>query len=1090
MPPATPRARRGSIVVVVATNMPAPRLVRRPVAPRVETRWEPAVRRVLDGADGFVRVLGGPGTGKTTLITEIAADRILRGGVDPEQLLIITANRRAATEVRAAVARMVTEHDETDDVPRTVREPLVRTVHSYAFSVLRLHAHLRDVPGPRLLSGPEQDAVVRELLAGDVEDGVGYWPERLRAALTVPGFAEELRDLMLRAAERGLGPEDLVKLGREAKQPEWVAVGRFALQYEQVNLLASAADSAVAQESAPALDAAELVASAVLAFDTDPALLAAERDRVRYLLVDDAQHLDPLQYRLLARLGLAAKEFVLVGDPDQAVFSFRGADPRLLADTDPQGGTVVLREPHRMAPAVREAVARLAARLPGAAPQRPAPRAEVENSRAGGSVDVHLHTTEAAEAAWIADQFRRAHLIDGVPWSEMAVLCRSVTRSAPVLYRALTAAGVPVATDADELPLARQPAVRPFLELLRVATYPRLLDPERAEMLLTSQFGGADPLAVRRLRRGLRRLDLAAGQDRPSDELLVEVLKSEDLLTALDDAEAASVRRVAGLLATARQAIAENVGIEQVLWLVWQQSNLEPRWVAQSHRGGTLGAQADRDLDAIVGLFHAAARYADRLPGAGVTGFADFLAAQRIVGDTLAPSAQRDNVVSVLTAHGAVGREWTVVAVLGVQEGTWPDLRLRGSLLGVERLVDRLAGFDDTAESQMSATAPLLAEERRLLLVAASRARRRLLVSAIRGEDEQPSRFLAELSGVDIEELADAGRPTSLGGTRRALVLADLVGDLRRAVCDPDAPEDRRRAAARQLARLADAGVPGANPGTWYGLAELSTTDPLRAKEDRVTVSPSNVETLAKCPLRWVVERHGGTDPAELASITGVLVHALAQAAASGADEVHLRAELDRAWDAVDAGAPWFSRRERARVHAMLDTFLSWVAATRGELTQVAVEHDFTVDIPETEPPVRVRGRVDRLEADNGGHPVVVDVKTGKNAVTEADAREHPQLAVYQLAAAYGAFVKLGLDSEPGGARLLYVAKANRKKAATERNQDPVGEDGVKHWTGVVADAAAASTGPEYRAKQNPDCPRCPVRVSCPMHASGRQVTE
>jgi superfamily I DNA/RNA helicase/RecB family exonuclease len=1071
---------------VVAAN--APRLVRRPVASRAPFRWEPAAQRVLNGAEGFVRVLGGPGTGKTTLLTEVAADRILRGGVDPEQLLIITANRRAATEVRAAVAQRITEHDETDDALRTVREPLVRTVHSYAFSVLRLHAQAKNVPGPRLLSGPEQDAVVRELLAGDVEDEAHYWPERLWPALTVPGFAEELRDLMLRAAERGLGPEDLIRLGRDAKHPEWVAVGKFARQYEQVMLLTNAADSAVAQESAPALDAAELVASAVLAFETDQELLARERARVRYLLVDDAQHLDPLQYRLLARLGFAAKEFVLAGDPDQAVFSFRGADPRLLADTEPDGGTVVLRDTHRMAPAVREAVARLAARLPGASPQRPAPGEKVANSRQNGHVDVHLHTTEAAEAAWLADQFRRAHLIDGVPWSQMAVLCRSVTRSAPVLHRALAAAGVPVATNADELPLARQPAVRPFLELLRIATYPRLLTAERAEALLTSQLGGADPLAVRRLRRGLRKLELAAGHDRPSDELLVEVLRSNDLLTALDDAEASSVRRIASLLATARTAIADQAGIEQVLWLVWQESGLEARWVGQSRRGGTLGAQADRDLDAIVGLFHAAARYADRLPGAGVTGFADFLAAQRIVGDTLAPTAQREDAVSVLTAHAAIGREWTVVAVLGVQEGTWPDLRLRGSLLGVERLVDLLAGVE--ASDQTSMTAPILAEERRLLLVAVSRARHRLLVSAIRGEDEQPSRFLAELSGVDVEELTDAGRPTSLGGTRRALVLADLVGDLRRAVCDNNASEDRRQRAARQLARLAEAGVPGAHPDSWYGLADLSTVNPLRGKEDQVTVSPSTVETLAKCPLRWMVERHGGTDPAELASITGVLVHALAQAAATGADELHLRAELDRAWDAVDAGAPWFSRRERQRVHAMLDTFLSWVVASRGDLTQVAVEHDFEVEIPETEPKVRVRGRVDRLEKDSENRPVVVDVKTGRQAVTESDAREHPQLAVYQLAAAYGAFVRLGLDTEPGGARLLYVAKANRKKAATERNQDPVGEDGVKHWTGVVADAAAASTGPEYLARQNPDCPRCPVRTSCPMHASGRQVTE
>ena len=1057
--------------------------MRRPAAARPPSVWEPAAQRVLDGAEGFVRVLGGPGTGKTRLLVEMAADRILRGGVDPEQLLVVTANRRAAVEVRAGISALLTAGSNELN-PRTAREPLVRTVHSYAFSVLRLHAAMRDVPGPRLLSGPEQDAVVRELLAGDLEDDVDYWPDRLWPALPVPGFAEELRDLMLRAAERGLGPEDLIKIGRDEKREEWVSAGKFARQYEQVTLLAGVADSAVAQESAPALDAAELVASALLAFETDAELLASERDRVRYLLVDDAQHLDPLQYRLLARLGFAAKEFVLAGDPDQAVFSFRGADPRLLGDTEPDGGTVVLRETHRMAPVIRQAVARLAARLPGSSPQRPR---VAEGEPEGGDVTVRLHTTDAAEAAWVADQLRRAHLIDGVPWSDMAVLARSATNSVPVLQRALSIAGIPVLTDAEELPLARQPAVRPFLELLRCAATPGLIDPYRAELLLSCHFGGADPLALRRLRRGLRRLELASGHDRPSDELLVEVLRDNDVLAALEDSEAVSVRRVAGLLATARQAIAEGVGLEQVLWLVWQQSGLEPRWTAQSSRGGTLGAQADRDLDAIVGLFHAAARYADRLPGSGVTGFADFLAAQRIVGDTLAPSAQRGEAVEVLTAHAAVGREWTVVAVIGVQEGTWPDLRLRGSLLGVERLVDRLAGVDDV---ELSATAPLLAEERRLLMVAASRARRTLLVSAIRGEDEQPSRFLAELTGMDIENLEDAGRVMGLGGPRRALILADLVGELRRAVCDGTSPPDRRRRAARQLARLADAGVPGASPDYWYGLPELSSVEPLRARGDRVSVSPSTVEVLAKCPLRWMVERHGGSDPAELASITGVLVHALAQAAASGADEVRLRAELDRAWDAVDAGAPWFSRRERARVHAMMDTFLGWLRATRGDLTQVAVEHDFSLDLPESEPPVRIRGRVDRLETDASGRPVVVDVKTGRAPVTADEAREHPQLAVYQLAAAYGAFTELGLDTEPGGARLLYVSKANRKTVATERNQDPVDEEGLKHWTGVVADAAAASTGPEYVARQNPDCPRCPVRTACPMQASGRQVPE
>ncbi|MEV0681064.1 ATP-dependent DNA helicase [Actinosynnema sp. NPDC050436] len=1048
----------------------APLLVRRVREEHPRRGWSAPARAVLDHGGGPLRVLGGPGTGKTTLLAEVAADRIRRGGADPESVLVLTANRRAAVAMRARITRLLTAEVEGEVLP-TTQEPLVRTVHSYAFAVLRAQAVRRGEPTPRLLSGPEQDAVVRELLAGDVSTGAARWPGRLRPALPLPGFAQELRDLLLRATERGLAPEDLVELGRAHGRDEWEAAGLFGTQYEQVNLLAAAG-----QGAASSYDAAELVATALLAFETDADLLHAERTRVRHLLVDDAQHLDPLQHALVSALGAAAREFVLAGDPDQAVFSFRGADPVLLSGADVP--TAVLREGHRMAPEIRAAVARLAARLPGASPAR-----EVTPVDAAGSVQVRLFASAAQEASWVADQLRRAHLIDEVPWSEMAVVARSAGRSLPVLQRALLAAGVPVAVPNDELPLAKQPAVAPFLALLRCAATPGSLDEDVAAMLLASPLGGADPLALRRLRRGLRRLELAAGGDRPSGELLVEVIESDDRLAALEDAEAQPARRVAALLRKARRGIAAGHSVEQVLWELWQHTGLQNRWVAQSARHGTTGMQADRDLDAVVGLFEAAAKYVDRLPGAGADGFADYLAAQEIVGDTLAASAPVGEAVAVLTAHSAAGREWTVVAVPGVQEGSWPDLRLRGSLLGVERMVDVLTGVGE----QVSAIAPLLAEERRLLLVAASRARRALLVSAVRGEDEQPSRFLDEL-----EELAtdEPERPTYT--PQRGLVLAELVGELRRVVCAEDETGDRRDRAAAQLARLAAEGVPGAHPDSWYGLADVTSDQPLWTEEHTVSVSPSTVEVLAKCPVRWVVERHGGQDPAELASITGTLVHALAQAAATGAGEKELRAKLAEAWSAVDAGAPWFSRRERIRVERMLDTFLTWLTTSRDQLTQVAVEEEISVEVPKRDggPWLKVKGRVDRLETDRDGRPVVIDLKTGKSPVTKEEARQHPQLAVYQLASALGGFTHLGLGTDPGGARLLYVAKENKKTGATELEQAPLDEQGVRAWLEAVQAAAGSSVGPVYTASETPDCDRCPARTACPVHASGRQVSQ
>lgn len=1046
---------------------------------------------MLSHAGGPLRLLGGPGTGKTTLLAEWVARRVLAEPLEAERVLVLTTSRRAAIDLRARITRRVTAAQSGAGL-RAIREPLVRTVHSYAFAVLRAQAALWGMPAPRLLAGADQDAIFRELLAGDIELGADYWPARLRPALELPEFAAELRDLLLRAAERDVSWEGMIEIGRRHGRDEWVAAGLFARQYERVMALRAAGGGVSARDAAPALDAAELVTSALLAFDTDAELCATQRARVAHLVVDDAQHLDPQQFALISRLGSSARDFVLAGDPDQAVFSFRGADPRLLPEADPDGDrTVVLTVDHRMAGSIRDAVCRLTERLPGTGPHRDlrGPDHDGGSRHPGeggdGRVDVRVFASAAQEAAWVADQLRRAHLLHGVPWSRMAVLVRSATRTLPVLRRALLAAGVPLSVAAETQPIARNPVVRPFLDLLRAAGTRGTLDEDTAAALVTGPLGGADPLALRRVRRGLRRLELASGGERSSGELLVEAMESTDALAALDPSESQAVRRVADLVRLARDAVAEGASVEQVLWRLWTASGLAQRLAARSARGGPVGAQADHDLDAVLVLFDAAAGYVDRLPGSGVEGFADYLNAQLIAGDSLAPAAPRGESVAVLTAHAAAGREWSVVAVASVQEGVWPDLRSRGSLLGVEKLVDLLSGVDPA--SAVSVTAPLLAEERRLFRLAISRARDVVLVSAVRGEDEQPSRFLDELVVTDGDLDLPVHPVSSVG---RALAAADVVGELRRVVCSDAEPESRRRRAARQLARLAAANVPGAHPRSWYGLPEVSSSQPLWSADDEVRVSPSTVEWLTRCPLRWLVERLGGTDSIELPSLTGTLVHALAQAAAEGADAEALKAALDRAWVAVDAGAPWFSRREKQRVERMVDTFRSWLACSRFELTQVAVEQD--VDIrPQRSPGgpwLRIRGRVDRLEVDVEGRPVIVDIKTAKSPVSAAEAARHPQLALYQLAVALGAFDRDGLPSDPGGARLLYVAEEHSKTGAVQRVAPPLSDEDVVAWLEVVRDAARACTGPEYTASENADCSRCPARTCCPVHESGRQV--
>ncbi|MGH3556693.1 MAG: UvrD-helicase domain-containing protein, partial [Mycobacterium sp.] len=170
-------------------------------------RWGPEARTVLDpGLRGLVRVRGGPGTGKSCLLVDAAAARI-GAGVDPESVLLLTGSGRMGVRARSALTTKLLGSRAAGLCRAVIREPLVRTVHSYAFAVLRLAAQRGGGPPPRLVTNAEQNAIIAELLAGDAQDGSAAataWPAELRPALGTAGFATELRELLARCAERGV----------------------------------------------------------------------------------------------------------------------------------------------------------------------------------------------------------------------------------------------------------------------------------------------------------------------------------------------------------------------------------------------------------------------------------------------------------------------------------------------------------------------------------------------------------------------------------------------------------------------------------------------------------------------------------------------------------------------------------------------------------------------------------------------------------------------------------------------------------------------------------------------------------------------
>ncbi|HEX6967359.1 MAG TPA: ATP-dependent DNA helicase [Micromonosporaceae bacterium] len=1122
--------------------MQAYRLVRRPAETGTALLDDPLQRHVIDHVHGPLLVLGGPGTGKTRTLIEAVAARIT-AGTHPDRILVLTFGRRAATALRHRI-----EARTAGPTRRVMPEPLVRTFPAYAFGLLRRAAAERGEPPPRLLTGPEQDLIIRELLATiDDEDSPlpVHWPPHLRAALRTRAFATQLRDLLQRAAERGIGPAELARLGERHGRDDWQAAARFLREYLAVLALRD-----VTTRGSVAYDPAELVRAAAGMLTDDESLLEAERRRLAYIYVDELAETDPAQLDLLALIAGGGKNLIAFADPDSSTYGFRGADPtgvtnfptRFRTAAGEPAPTVTLTTSYRCGPNLLAAGRRLARRLRGPAGHRalrPTPDAEP------GTVEIRTFRSGTSEAAYLAHALREAHLIHGVPWSRMAVIVRSTTWQLPPLQRALHAAGVPAVVAGEDLPLHRHPAVAPMLLLLRCALEPDRLDEEAAVALLHSPFGGADPLAERRLRQGLRALALAAGDRRPSGELLVEALRDPTELAAVERRWAAPAKAVARLLATARQAAAApGATVEDVLWTVWQASGLAERWSAAITRAPEPGegdgaarwraAAADRDLDAIVQLFEAAARFADRLPGARTEVFLDHVLGQQLPADTLAPVADRGEVVRILTAHAAKGLEWDVVAVAGVQEGIWPNLRLRGSLLGTERLVDVLAGRgDDGGETAALAgqTSALLDEERRLFYVAVTRARRRLLVSAVASaavggtdREEQPSRFLYELSGHsdppsdpagdpagDAADAADAvgdtadavGAPAGgraaddsadpepeelpLGRLPRALTLPALVAELRVALTDPATPPARRRAAAAELARLAAAGVRGAHPDDWWGLRPLSDDRPLMDDGEPVKVTPSTIESALRCGLRWLLERHGGSPPASTAQGVGNLVHAAAMLAEdASADRAKLLEYVTARFDAIEHAARWLAGPERARAEAMVDKLLRWLAANPRRL--LAIEHEFAVRLDDPVRPVELVGRVDRLEVDADGRLVVVDLKTGRStSVTAAQLAEHPQLGAYQVAVEAGAFVEYGTES--GGAALVQLGTTT--KEAREQDQPPLGDSDDPGWArALVRRTAQTMAGATFAAVANSTCRMCPVRTSCPVSGKGRQVVE
>jgi superfamily I DNA/RNA helicase/RecB family exonuclease len=949
-------------------------------------------------------VLGGPGTGKTRLVEERYLHLATAGGVDPHRMLLLCSNRSYSMRARERIVRLL-PHEASVEVP-------VYTWHALAYHlVTRYYPVLGFSEPPVLLTAPEQWGAVRELLEAEDPARWPHWGDRLKER----AFADEVADFCLRVEQNLHSTESLTALTRT--KPDWSEVVAFVDVY-RAHL-----------RNRSRMDYAQMISSAVRLLEQDPSVAAALRERFPHVMVDDGQDMGQAHLALLGHLQTA--NLVVAGDPDSGIETYRGAQPDWLFGFQRWFGdhhTVVLNENRRIGAPLAPALGNLIRHNDDLATHRP-------TIPAGHPTEFecrqYLSTVE--EVSSIARELRRLHVLDKVAWSDMAVLVSQPRYLLTPLQRALEQCDVPFQPMQGDRPLALEPVVKCFLDLVRVTlgeATPRLL-PD----LLTCPLVGLDYPT----RRGFER---DAWRTRRTLEEVVS-----------EAPEARELTRLSNLVREFQDQA------DECFWQVYSNStfyrDLEARALADPQD------PANAAIDALVAFSHGLERFVERRRGAGSIGEYLNEAARADFGADpwLAPSARRAQGVAISTFHGAKGREWDVVVVAGCLDAWIPKGHRAQGLFD-----PYLLQMPDAVNRELAA----ISEDRRTFYVAASRARKRAIFTAAppNGGRSKPSRFLIELSG-------EAPVP-ALPGELPPLTHGELSANLRRRLATRTASQAEKVAAVVALAE-----IPGTDPSGWYGRSGWTAgADPL--VEGELRTSYSRLSVFENCGLQYVLQSVLGLDPASTYSMKfGTWIHALFEAWHEGriSDPGTLQAEYAKIFDETIFPNSTIARQFHRDGLKMLKVFYEHEAASG---PNVVSERQFSFPYAGAV----LRGRIDRMDLKNKGKAVILtDYKTAKWAPSYVEAQSSLQLAIYHLAAKMDENLKdLG---EPQLARLVYPGAYSRDGSHQVLTQNAEQAEKV---IAKLPDIVAAVRTEDFRPNPGADCHFCKMRPLCPLYPDGQEV--
>jgi superfamily I DNA/RNA helicase/RecB family exonuclease len=939
-------------------------------------------QRVLAHGDGALLVTGGPGSGKTAVLRERFA-QLIEGGADPERVALVVGSRRAREEARAALLQRL-----RSSLPGLK----VLTVQGLAFHVVtERRADLGYDEAPEILSAADQFAKVRELLQEQDRD---EWPA-YGHLLGMRGFADEVRQFISRAQESLLAPEEIATRAEERGLTGWKELAVFLREYQQVIDALNVVDfSGMVQRGALVAGKGEPL------FD--------------HLLVDDLQDSTLAAEALL--LGLGPGDLVAAGNPEAHVFAFQGT-------TD----VPVLRFVERFS----------------------AEHVELESSyRAPEPVAVQAwcatHTSD--EHAAVARELRRLHVVDGVPWAELAVVVRRQGSHLGGLLRALDDARIPRAVPESGLAIAVEPATYPYVLALRWIARPAERE-QLVESVLTSDLARLSPASA----RGLTRVALA------SDGTVAAAIDHIEGLPAERAEELGALRDVL--------ARAEEVGggsVDHAFRELWQALPCSARLVAAADDS----AEARRELDTVLtlaGIIAEAGVSADP----SVQAFVEALEAGEHGPGYASREAGGVDAVQVLTAHGAVGREFDTVIVAGAVEGNFP------SLTRPEPMFD-LAVLDGPI-TRSTRNKLRLEDERRLFRMVLGRARRRvLLVASDAHADDNDlsvrSRF--------VDELGVAWMSAPTGPFDEPVSVREAAGAWRRTLADLSASAAQRLAALEGLVAL------GVDPRRWW--FQRDWTDTGRPLHEELRLSYSKLSKLENCELQHVLSDELGLGrPGGYQAWVGKTVHKLIEEVERGelaSAPAAMTEALDARWRPQEF--PSLAVGEAYRYLAKTKMLKNWFD-NYSSTDALGIEQYFEFEFEGA----TIVGYIDRIGPTLQEGTCITDFKSGK-APPGVKAEDSLQLGVYFLA------VNMSEDlTEFRPVRRVELAylKGHWKDGSIERRIWNISEKETEGYQGRVTEKLAELiarereliAGETYRPNPSADCYFCEFKSLCSLWPEG-----